>query len=179
MKKIIAIVAQVFFYMFSISCVFVLIFSVLSFVEKYIGFDMPFVTILDATDTFDAQINIPFIKAVFKYSFTYSIVLMWLWLLFYSIYFYVLKEFFKVFTNNHLFNITSLKKLITFFRLNFIPLVLNSVIVLWILFKQDNESIEEEIMMIIFHSCVAVIVYLYIDVFKKGKELQDENDLMI
>jgi len=179
MKKIISIIAQTFFYVFSICFVFVLLFSILSFLEKYVGLNMPFITILDYDNVFDAQLNIPIVNAIIKYNFSYSILYLWLWLLFYSIYFYTLKEFFKIFTNENLFNNKSLKKLATFFKLNFIPLILNIFIISYICLQDNNENIEEEIVMVIFHAIVGIIVYLYIDVFKKGKQLQDENDLMI
>lgn len=179
MKKTISISAQAFFYVFSTCFVFVFLFSIFSFLEKYFGIDIHFVTVLEGNENFNAQIKIPFINAVFSYNFSYTILYMWLWLLFYSIYFYTLKEFFKIFTKNNIFNEESLQKLTLFFKINLIPLVINVLIVLCILFEQEGENMEEEIFMIVIHSCVGVIVYLYIDVFKKGIQLQEENNLTI
>ncbi|QRM88179.1 DUF2975 domain-containing protein [Lacinutrix sp. WUR7] len=179
MKKIISKCAQAFFYVFSTCFVFIFLLSILSFLEKYFGFDMPFVAVLEGNENFNAQITIPFINAVFSYNFSYSILFMWLWLLFYSIYFYTLKDFFQIFTKNNLFNKESLKKLIIFFRLNLIPLAINILVVLYSSLKQKNENIEEELIMIFIHGCVGIIVYLYIDVFKKGIQLQEENNLTI
>lgn len=179
MKRIIAICAQAFFYVFSTCFIFVFLFSILAFVEKNTGFDMPFVTILEANANFNTQVTIPFINAVFSFNFSYTILFMWLWLLFYSIYFYTLKEFFKIFTTTDLFTDESLRKLILFFRLNLIPLVINLLVALYISFTTKDESIEEEVIMIIIHCFVGVIVYLHIDVFKKGIQLQEENNLTI
>ncbi|WP_087521652.1 DUF2975 domain-containing protein [Polaribacter sp. SA4-12] len=180
MKKIIYICAKSFFYIFSTFFLFVFLFSILSLIEQYRFFDAPFVDVLENdVNGFNAQISIPFIKGVIKYQFSYTIIFMWLWLLFYSIYFYVLKEFFKIFIEDELFTTKSLNKLKIFFRLNFIPIILNTGIIIMGWIENEKVSFEEEYFYLFIHSCIALIIYTYIDIFKKGQKLQEENDLTI
>ncbi|PKH50024.1 hypothetical protein CXF68_04580 [Tenacibaculum sp. Bg11-29] len=180
MKKIIYICAKTFFYLFTFFFVFVLLFSILSLVEKHGILDVPYVDIIENdVDDFNAKIKIPIVNGIIKYQFSYTIVFMWLWLLFYSIYFYVLKDFFRIFIDNELFNAKSLNKLKIFFKLNFIPIILNIGIIVIGWTKKEKVSFEEEYFFIFIHSCVALLIYLYIDLFKKGRRLQEENNLTI
>ncbi|MCI2229323.1 DUF2975 domain-containing protein [Polaribacter sp. MSW13] len=156
------------------------LFSILSLFEKYEFFDAPFVDILENDiDGFNVKISIPFIEGIVKYQFSYTIIFMWLWLLFYAIFFYVLKDFFKIFIDNELFTAKHLNKLKIFFRLNFIPIILNigSIVMGWI--ENKKVSFEEEYFFVFIHTCIAIIIYTYIDIFKKGQRLQEENDLTI
>lgn len=180
MKIILFRSSQVLFYIISCSFLFVFIVSVLSFVEKYGGVNMPFVTMLGNESLHNAQINVPFINATFSYKFSYSILFMWAWLFFYALFFYTLKEFFKIFIRKSVFDKVSINKLKLFLQLNYIPILINLVIILYdYFFSSNGYNFEEEFIFIVFHVCIGLLVYLYLDVFKKAKVLQDENDLMI
>lgn len=179
MKKVLYLISNTFFYAFSIFLVIVLLLSILSFFEKYWGINVPFVEILGDKEEFNSKINLPFVNATIQYNFSLSILFMWFWLLFYAIYFFTLKEFFKIFIEKNVFNKKSIEKLTLFFRLNIIPLITCVGIILHSLLNKRNENLEEEYTIIFIHVCIAIVVYLYLDIFKKGKTLQEENDLTI
>lgn len=179
MKKVLYLISNTFFYAFCIFFVIVLLFSALSFLEKYWSIDIPFVEILEENSDFNSVIKLPVINATIQYDFSLSILFMWFWLLFYALYFFTLKEFFKIFIAKNVFTKKSIKKLAFFFKLNFVPIIFSLGIVVFNLFKATNENFEEEYTFITIHSCIAIIVYLYLEIFKKGQKLQEENDLTI
>ena len=155
-------------------------FSILAFVEHYLGLKIPFVEIYNDSEQSYAKISIPFIDSKIEFVFSFIIAIaMWIGLLFYVVYFYTLKEFFKVFIQETTFSIKSLKRLRIFFYINLIPLLYGIVISIIQVFKTGILKFEEDQGLAIFHLLVAFLVYLYIDLFKKGKELQEENDLTI
>lgn len=180
MKRSAYIISKMFFYIFSTFFVFVLIFSMLSFAEYYFEWDIPFVEITNADGQDFANISIPFIDLHVGFIFNfYVLIILWFWLLFYVFYTYALKEFFKVFITEKIFASKSLEKLQFFFKLNFIPIVIGLVIAIVSFIRNKSFNFDEEHFAIIVHAFVAFLVYLYIDILKKGKHIQEENDLTI
>ncbi|WP_317167237.1 DUF2975 domain-containing protein [Winogradskyella helgolandensis] len=100
-------------------------------------------------------------------------------LVFYVIYFYTLKEFFKVFIEAQVFNAKSLKRLRIFFYINLIPLVYAVVLTIYQVLQNGKFKFEEDQGIAMFHLFIVFLVYLYMDIIKKGNEIQEENDLTI
>lgn len=180
MKQIAYTLSRGLFYAFAVFFCFVFIFSILAFVEHYFGWNVPFVDIYNNTGQQYAKISLPFIDFKVEFIFSFLIVIaMWIGLLFYVVYFYTLKEFFRVFIEDEVFNYKSLKRLKTFFYINLIPIVYAVGISIGQLIKDGRFKFEEDQGIAIFHLLVAFLVYLYMDLLKKGKVLQEENDLTI
>lgn len=180
MKKTIYILTRGLFYAFAVFFCFVFIFSILAFVEHYFGWNIPFVDIYDNIGQQYAKISLPFID--FKVEFIFSVIVviaMWIGLLFYVTYFYALKEFFRVFIEDQVFNHKSLKRLKDFFYINLIPILYALGLSIGQIIKNGHFKFEEDQGIAIFHLLVAFLVYLYMDLLKKGKVLQEENDLTI
>jgi hypothetical protein len=124
-------------------------------------------------------IKIPFSKSHIEFSNSFGIISLWLTFGFYALYFHALSEFFKVFTKAQLFTNHSVKKLRFFGYLNLIPPVF--ILVYFIVERTQNIPIhmDSEYVLPIPHLCIALFVYLYIDLIKKGKLVQEENELTI
>ena len=180
MKKAIYILSRGLFYTFTVFFCFVFIFSILAFVEHYLSWDIPFVNLYDNEGASYAKISLPFIDFKVEFIFSFLIVLgMWIGLLFYVIYFYTLKEFFRVFIEDEVFNLKSLKRLKTFLYINLIPIVYALGLTLFQIIKNGQFKFEEDQGIAIFHLLVAFLVYLYMDLLKKGQVIKQENDLTI
>ena len=180
MKKTAYLLSKGFFYAFSVFFLFVLAFSILAFAEYKFGWDVPFVEITNQDGGEYAFIKIPLIEM--SVSFVYNILVvfvMWIGLLFYAIFFYVLKEFFKVFVEDEAFNTKSLKRLKSFFYINLIPLGYVIVLSIVQLVKTGGFKFEEDHGVALAHLFIAFLVYLYMDLLKKGKVIQEENELTI
>jgi len=122
MKKTIYTLSRGLFYTFTVFFCFVFIFSILAFVEHYMGLNIPFVDIYNNDGQSYANISIPFINWKVEFIFSFLIVMvMWGGLLFYVMYFYALKEFFRIFIEDEVFNQKSLKRLKSFMYINLVP----------------------------------------------------------
>lgn len=178
MKKTIYTLAKGFYYAFTVFFAFVVVFSLLSFAEFQLGWDVPFVA-LKEEGTY-ALINIPLVELSIGFQFKIQVLLvMWLGILFYVIYFYTLKEFFKVFVDEKVFSSKSLKRLKTFFYMNLIPLLYAAALSLYTVGSDRQFKFEEDQGIALVHLFIALLGYLYLDLLKKGKILQQENDLTI
>ena len=136
---------------------------------------MPLITIVEN----QTSITIPFSKLHIEFINSFGIIALWLSFGFYAFYFYALSEFFKVFTKTQVFTQHSIKKLQLFGSLNLIPAVF---IFLYFIVERVQSmplKMDSEYILPIPHLCIALFVYLYIDLIKKGKRVQDENDLTI
>jgi len=100
-------------------------------------------------------------------------------MLYYAIYFYAFKEFLKVFIENKMFEAKSLKRLRFFLILNFIPLIYIIIFTVSILLRGTNFRLVDDYFIVLAHLVIAFLIYLYLDILKKGKHVQEENDLTI
>ncbi len=180
MKKTIYILAKGFFYAFAVFFVFVFVFSILTFAEYQLGWNVPYVEITDRTSDAYAKIILPLVDMHVGFTFTLAVVfVMWIGIMFYVVYFYALKEFFKVFVEEETFNSKSLKRLKTFFYINLIPLIYALGLSIYQIIRDGQFKFEEDQGIAIFHLFIAFLVYLYMDIIKKGSLIQKENDLTI
>lgn len=178
MKKIIYSLSKGFFYAFCMFFLFVFIFSLLAFVEHSFGWDIPLIDINGEKES--VFIRIPFTKMGISIVFhVLAFVGMCLGLLFYVVYFYVLKEFFGVFIKKDLFNTDTLERLKRFYQLNFVPLAYALLLSGERMWRTGQSKLEEDQFLAIFHLLIALSIYLYMDIVKRGKVIQDENDLTI
>lgn len=181
MKKTAYIFSKLFFYGFSLITVFVTTFSILSFVNEKLGWNIPFIELVEQNEKYYTFIKIPFLDLGFgfpKDAFL-PLIVMLLTMLFYAIYFYSLKEFFKIFTREKIFSLISLKKLKLFYKINFIPIIVAFFITIVLIIKERYISFDEQHFILIVHSFIAFLIYLYLDLMKKGTMVQEENDLTI
>ncbi len=180
MKKTVYLLSRGLFYTFTVFFCFVFVFSILAFVEHYLEWNIPLVDVFKANQHVYARIFLPFIDFKVEFVFSFLIVLaMWIGLLFYVIYFYTLKEFFRIFIEDEVFNHTSLKRLKTFLYINLIPIAYALVVSVIQIIKNSAFKFEEDQGLAIFHLLIAFLVYFYMDLMKKGQRLQEENDLTI
>ena len=180
MKHIIYILSKGLFYAFTVFFIFVLVFSTLAFAEYYLGWDVPFVELSQKTSITYANINLPFLDMHVGFIFKLTVVFaMWIGILFYAIYFYTLKEFFKVFIEEKVFSTKSFERLKIFFIINLIPLGYALGLSIYQIIKNGSFKFEEDQGIAIFHLFIAFLVYLYMDIIKKGNLVQEENDLTI
>ena len=122
MKNLAYLASKVFFYAFSIFFIFVLVVTILAFTEYTFGWDVPFVEITNQNGEDFAVIKIPLIELSVGFVFNIAVAfVMWIGLLFYTSYFFALKEFLKVFVVHKSFIVRLLKRLQSFFYINLIP----------------------------------------------------------
>ncbi len=180
MKNLIYLLSRLFFYGFAIFSVLVAICSILAIFEYYAVIDFSFLNIgnyENATLKF-LTIQIPYTSLKVELIFGSLLLLIFASLLFYTYYFYVLKEFFKIFIKNTLFNTTTLSKMHTFYLLNCafaIGFAIRGIFTYFVLDNLDSELI----LLICIHVFITIILYYYKDVIQKGFKIQEENDLTI
>ena len=104
---------------------------------------------------------------------------MWSAMLYYAIYFYVFKEFLKIFVKKNMFEGPSIKRLQFFLILNIIPLIYILIFTASFLIKGVAIRLEDDYFIVFAHLVIAFLIYLYLDALKKGKHLQEENELTI
>jgi hypothetical protein len=148
--------------------------------ETEFDLDVPFVA-LETTINLQSiiRIDIPFTEMHVGYRNSFAVLLMWLSFAFYTFYFYTLSMFFKVFTEQEVFTVSSVKILKRFMLLNLIPVLVGLCYIMVTYIANYNFKMDSEYLLIILHSFTALLVYLYLDLLKKGKNVQDENDLTI
>lgn len=173
--RTIYLLSRIFYYLCAVFTVFIFLSSLLSFFESHFDIDIPMITISKN----ETSINIPFIKSQIIFFNSFGVFALWLSFGFYALYFYALSEFFKVFTKEKIFTHHSINKLRLFGYLNLLTPVL--VLFYFILERVQNIPLRlgSEFILPIPHLCIALFVYLYLDLIKKGKLIQEENDLTI
>lgn len=149
--------------------------SAFSFLEYYFNWDFPFVDIVKRDGLDFAKIK----NIGIEFWLTYTVFLMWGTFIFYSIYFYVLKGFFKIFITQKTFEENSLKKLTLFYRLNYIPVVIGCIGIFIRYFIFNTLRFDEPHFFVLIHLIIAFFLYFYLDLIKKGNYIQQENDLTI
>ncbi len=175
MKKIAYIASTLLFYSISALLAFVFLFSILSYFEYRYDWQIPFVDIINSK----AKVHVPLLDLHINIPFNYSIIIMWSVMFYYTLFFYALKNFFKVFINNNMFKVKSVKRLKFFMLLNSIPLVYIILFTTSHLIKGVGFRFQDDYFIVLAHFTIAFLMYLYLDVLKKGKHIKDENDLTI
>ena len=160
--------------------VFLIVFSLLSFLEGNFGINIPFVELLTtAGEQTDVRINIPLTEMYVGYQYSFVVVGVWLSFSFYAFYFHALSQFFKVFTEIQVFTEDSLKKLKRFGWLNLIPVLLAILLTTGNLLLGASFQMDSEYLLVAVHLLVALLTYFYLQLISKGKKVQEENDLTI
>ena len=114
MKKAAYIISKLTFWGFVIfSCILIPL-SLLSFIESYFNWDIPYVEIVKREGLDFAKIK----NIGVEFWINYTVILMWVTFIYYSIYFYVLQSFFRIFITEKTFETQSLKKLSLFYCRN-------------------------------------------------------------
>jgi len=175
MKQIAYISSKILFYTYITLYLFVIVFSILSFFEYKFGWQVPFVEIIENRP----KVNVPILGLRINVPLNYSILIMWIAMTYYAAYFYAFKEFLGVFVKKKMFETKSVKRLRLFLILNVIPLVYIIVFTFSFLIKGASIRFEDDYFIVFAHLVIAFLIYLYLEVLKKGKYIQEENDLTI
>lgn len=175
MKNLAFITSKLLFYIYSILYLFIMAFSILSFVEYKFGIQIPFVEIFEN----HSKINVPLMGLRIGVPFNYSILIIWISMTYYAIYFYAFKEFLKVFVKKNIFETKALKRLQLFLILNIVPLIYIIIFTTSFLFKSVSIRFEDDYFIVFAYLAIAFLIYLYLDVLKKGNHIQEENNLTI
>lgn len=175
MKQTAYIASKLLFYLYSILYLFIMVFSILSYFEYKFGMQIPFVEIMENRP----KVHVPVLGLRINIPLNYAILIMWSSMSFYAIYFYAFKEFLRVFVEKNMFEVKSLKRLQCFLILNLIPLVYIILFTGSFLIKGKAVRLEDDYFIVFAHLVIAFLLYLYLDILKKGKRVQEENDLTI
>ena len=175
MKQIAYIASKLLFYFYLSVYLFIMIFSILSYFEYKFGIQIPFVEIIENRP----KVHVPIISLRINIPLNYAILIMWSAMSFYAIYFHAFKEFLRVFVEKNMFEVKSLKRLQFFLILNLIPLIYIILFSASFLISGRAFRLEDDYFIVFAHLVIAFLLYLYLDVLKKGKRIQEENDLTI
>ncbi|MAD98223.1 MAG: hypothetical protein CMB99_12930 [Flavobacteriaceae bacterium] len=99
-------------------------------------------------------------------------------LYFYAYYFFTLKDFFNLFVKEKVFEDVSIDKLQTFNKLNYYAgfVFLGRAIYTFV----NKDQLDGELVIIgAIHFVIALLLYYYTDLVRKGLKIQNENDLTI
>ena len=175
MKKITYLISKITFWGFTLFSAFALVFSILAFLEYYFNWDVSFVEIVKRE-----ELNFVKIKNIgVEFWINYTIILMWGTFIYYSIYFYILQSFFRIFITQKTFKKQSLKKLGLFYKLNFIPVIVGFIGITYRYISLSKLKFDEPHFFVLIHLTIAFFLYFYLDLVKKGNYIQQENDLTI
>ncbi|GAA3632545.1 hypothetical protein GCM10022397_17690 [Flavivirga jejuensis] len=152
-----------------------MVFSILSYFEYKFDIQIPFVEVFEN----HSKIKVPLLGLNIGVPFNYSILIMWSAMSYYAVYFYSFKEFLKVFVKKKMFETKSLKRLQLFLILNVIPLIYIIIFIISFLIRGAAFRLVDDYFIVFAHLVIAFLIYLYLDVLKKGKYIQEENDLTI
>jgi hypothetical protein len=149
-------------------------------VNSTYNWDISFISFFEQSGKAYASVKIPFIQSYVQFQYTLiNIGVMWVSIFFYVIYFKLLSRFFSVFVDESSFSKESLEKLKHFFYINLLPIIYAIGFTIYQLLLANGFKFEEDHGMAIFHLIIALIVYLYMDIAKKGNLIKAENDLTI
>jgi hypothetical protein len=175
MKQLAYFSATLLFYSIASILGFIMLFSIGAYLEYKFGFQIPFVDVIEGK----GKVHVPLVGLHINIPFNYSILFMWLGMLYYGIYFYVFKMFLGVFVQENVFESKSAKHLRLFLKLNLIPLIYIVIFIGSIVIKGANFNLQDDYFIVLAHLVIAFLVYLYLDVLNRGKYIKDENDLTI
>lgn len=175
MKKTVYLISKITFWAFILfSCILIPL-SALSFIEYFFNWNIPFIDIVKIEGLDYAKIK----NIGVEFWINYTITLMWGTLVYYSIYFYVLKSFFKIFITQKTFEENSVKKLKLLYKLNFIPIIVGFIGIFYRYITLNKLKFDEPHFFVFIHLIIAFFLYFYLDLIKKGNSIQQENDLTI
>ena len=175
MKKLAFISSSILFYCVATLLIFIMVFSILAFLEYKFDLPIPFVEVLNGR----GKVHVPLLGLGINIPFNYAILIMWTAMTYYIIYFYSFKEFLRMFVEKNMFETKSLKRLHFFLILNILPLVYIIIFTASFLLKGIPIRLEDDYFIVLAHLIIAFLIYLYLDILKKGKHIQEENDLTI
>ncbi|WP_298340383.1 DUF2975 domain-containing protein [uncultured Algibacter sp.] len=175
MKKLAYFTSLILFYCVAFLLLFVMIFSMLSYLEYKYGIQIPFVEVIENR----AKVHVPLLGLRINVPFNYAVLIMWTAMSYYIIYFYAFKNFLKVFIEKKVFETKPLKRLRFFMILNLVPLIYIIVFTASFLLRGVSIRLEDDYFIVLAHLVIAFLIYLYLDVLKKGRYVQEENDLTI
>lgn len=181
MKNLVYQFSKMFFYGFTFLFFFVLLFSSLSFLEDILGWNVPFVNIKTYEGFKQAFIRVPILEIsfVFPIKTIFPAIIMSLSLLYYVVFFYALRNFFKIFIKENLFSKESLKQLKLFRKVNLIAVLITITLILITTIKKRSFQFDEEVLVFTIHFFIAFLIYFFVELIKRGNILQQENDLTI
>jgi hypothetical protein len=180
MKRSLYLLSQALFYTSVVFLGFVVISSLIVMLDSAYNWDISFIILFEQNGKTFASVKIPFIETFIQFQYSLlTIVVMWISILFYVIYFRLLSRFFSVFVEEDSFSKESLLRLKHFLYINFLPVIYAIGFTGYQVLKADGFKFEQDHGMAIFHLIIAVIVYLYVDIAKKGNLIKAENDLTI
>ena len=179
LSQFIYFLSKLFFYVCFAFVLFIIVFSALSFLESTWKIDIPFVELTTSEIETRTRIQIPLMDMHIGFPNSFLVIFMWLFFVFYAFYFYSLVQFFKIFTQSHVFTKQSVNKLKLFRRLNVVPILLAVAALIVDIARGTGFKMDSEYLLVIVHLFVGLLVYFYLDLVKKGKQVQDENDLTI
>lgn len=175
MKKLAYFLSKITFWGFTFFSVVTLLFSILAFLEYYFHLDISFVEIVKRDDLDFAKIH----GIGVEFWLSYVVIFMWATFIFYSIYFYVLQNFFRIFIAEKTFEEHSVQQLTKFYQLNFIPVIVGFIGISYRYFSLGYFKFDEPHFYVLIHLIIAFFLYFYLDLIKKGNTIQQENDLTI
>src|SRR5690606_33107998 len=175
MKQTAYIASKLLFYLYLSLYIFIMIFSILSYFEYKFGIQIPFGEIVENRP----KVLLPTLRLILYMPLNYAILITCTRMSFYPISFYAFKEFLRVFVEKNMFEVKSLKRLKFFLILNLIPLIYIILFTASFLIKGSAFRLEDDYFIVFAHLVIAFLLYLYLDIVKKGKRVQEENDLTI
>lgn len=175
MKKIAYLISKSTFWGFLLFTSILIPISLSSLLEYYFDWDIPFVEIVKREGLDFAKIK----NIGVEFWINYTILLIWGTLIFYTIYFNALQKFFKVFISKNTFNKIAVKQLNLFYKLNFIPVIIGFIGILYRYFSLGYFKFDEPHFFVFIHLVIAFFLYFYQDLITKGNTIQQENDLTI
>lgn len=178
MKRTIYYISHVFSWVFLSLFIFLLIFSLLGFLEYYLGWDIPFVKHKNLDSESAIYVTLPLLNVSLSFPPNGIVIIPIVIFGFYSLYFFQLTRFFKIFIAKSLFSSESVMALKKFLWYNLI-IVIVALVAFTILWIRESFKMDESLLILIVHLIVSFLVYLYLDMASKGSELQQENDLTI
>lgn len=180
MKRSLHLLSQALFYTSIVFLGFVVFSSFLVMLDSAYNWDVSFIRFFEQNGKTYASVKIPFIESFIQFQYSLlTIVVMWISILFYVIYFKLLSRFFSVFVEEDSFSKESVSRLKHFLYINLLPIIYAIGFTIYQVFKAGDFKFEEDHGMAIFHLIIAGIVYLYVDIAKKGNLIKTENDLTI
>ncbi|MEJ5050616.1 hypothetical protein WH221_12335 [Chryseobacterium culicis] len=129
-----------------------------------------------ATDSLTFQFEMPLTGAVIKGSYTlYTFISIIFFVGFYSVFTFYLFRIFKGMSADLIFNIKVIHDLKIFATLNIVFIPIYSIV----LYCMDQSIYSIDPLFILLHLTLGIIIFFIIEFFKKGYELQTENELTI
>ncbi|WP_194851480.1 hypothetical protein [Nonlabens antarcticus] len=180
MKQLLYHLSKAFSWIFLVLFAFLFVFSTLGFAEYYFGWDVPFVALRDEGSAIGSFlfVTIPIINISLGFPPNWFVIIPLIIFSFYSLYFFKLSRFFKVFITKTLFSAESILSLKKFLWLNLI-IVGVATIAYAVLLLREGFRMDESALIMVIHTIASLLVYLYLDMAQKGYSLKQENDLTI